>query len=149
MTPIKACDTVEIPFSPEVVWRVVSDFAAYPSWWPRRIRVRVLSLEPALVGTEIQICPPGAIPFCCRVTEVTSGQRIQMKYFGGIVEGEGEWRLKPAGTGTCVSYEINVDARGWLVALIGRFVSLAGIHSGQMRDVFANLATRAAAIKEP
>ncbi len=146
MTPIQACDEVVIPFSPELVWRVVSDFAAYPAWWPRKIRVRVLTFEPALIGTEFEISPPGAVPCCCRVAEVTAGQRIRMKYFGGIIEGEGKWRLEPAGTGTRVSYEMNVNARGWLIAIISRFVSLAGIHSRQMQVVFANLATRTAVI---
>lgn len=146
MTPIQACDEVVIPSSPEFVWRVVSDFASYPQWWPRKIRVRVLIVEPALLGTEVEICPPGAIPFRCRVAEVTPGQRIRMKYFGGIIEGGGEWRLEPSGAGTRVSYEMNVNARGWLVAIISRFVSLAGIHSRQMQEVFANLAARTAAI---
>lgn len=38
-----------------------------------------------------------------------------------------------------VTYEMDVRARGWLVALLARFMDLSSLHSRQMREVLRNL----------
>jgi hypothetical protein len=55
------------------------------------------------------------------------------------IEGHGEWRLERLDAGTRVVYELDVQVRGWLVALLDRIISLPRVHSRQMQGVFKNL----------
>jgi len=45
VTPIQATDEAIVPFPPTEVWRVLANVAAYPSWWPRHLGLRVLHRE--------------------------------------------------------------------------------------------------------
>jgi carbon monoxide dehydrogenase subunit G len=64
-----------------------------------------------------------------------------MRYFGGFIDGVGEWRLEPLGQETRVIYRLEVEARGWLVALLGKVLNLARIHSRSMQTILQNLAS--------
>ena len=97
VTPIKAIDEVIVPFPPTEVWRVLADIAAYPSWWPRHLGLRVLHHEPGLVGSEVEERPFGGRPFRCRVEAVEEPFSIRTRYYGGFIEGRGEFRLESSG----------------------------------------------------
>jgi uncharacterized protein YndB with AHSA1/START domain len=139
VTPIRALDEALLPFSPIAVWRVLTELGDYPRWWPRHLGLRVLHHERGLVGSEVEQRPLGGRPFRCRVDAVEEPTSIRTRYYGGFIEGRGEWRLEPVGSGTRVAYELDVGAEGRLVACLGRIVPLGRIHSRQMRDVFRQL----------
>ena len=139
LTPIQADDAVLLPHPPEEVWRVLYDVERYPAWWPRSLRVRVISSTPEVIGSQFEIRTSGGRPFCCRIVGFTDQRSIQTEYFGGFITGRGEWRIEPEGTGTRVRYILDVQASGWLVAFLAHWISLSRIHSRQMQQVFQNL----------
>ena len=68
-----------------------------------------------------------------------------MRYPDGFITGTGEWRLQPLDDGsTRVTYAIDVVARGWLAAILGRLLPLPKIHSKTMQDILAALEHEAA-----
>jgi len=139
VTPIQASDEVVVPFSPSEVWRVLTDIAAFPGWWPRRLQLRVLHCEPGLVGSEVEMRPFSGRPFRCRVEALEEPCRIRTRYHGGFITGRGEWRLEPSGSGTRVRYELDVQAEGRVVAWLGRILPLGRLHSRQMQGVLRQL----------
>lgn len=139
MTPIRATDEITVPESAEQVWRVLADVGGYARWWPASIGLRVVSGGAELLGTEVEIRPGRGRPFRCRVEAVEKPRLIRTRYYGGFIEGHGEWRLVPSGSGTRVVYDLDVQASGWLVRLLSRFIDLGGVHSRQMQGVFRGL----------
>lgn len=137
--PIQAVDERVLPFAREQIWPVLADVTASPRWWPASIRLTVLNASPGLIGSEMEVCPRGGRPFRCRVEAIEPPRRMQMRYGNGFVTGTGEWRLDAAPGGTRVAYELDVQAHGWLVALLGKLLPLGKIHSKSMQQVLANL----------
>jgi uncharacterized protein YndB with AHSA1/START domain len=138
-TPIRASDEIIIPRPATEVWPVLADVEGYPRWWPKSLGIRVLSGGRELLGTEVEVRPFGGRPFRCRVEAVDRPNRIQMRYFGGFVDGLGEWRLEPLGQKTRVTYRLDATASGWLVVLLGKVLDLARLHSRPMQEVLRNL----------
>lgn len=139
MTAIIARDQATIPATPDQVWAVLADVRGYPGWWPQDLGLRVLSQEPGLVGSEVEIRPRGGRPFKCRVTAADPPRRMEMEYFGGFVEGRGTWEIARDAGGARVTYTLEARARGWLVAMMARFMDLGAVHSRQMSGVFEGL----------
>ena len=95
-----------------------ADIRGYPRWWPKSLGIRVLSGGVELLGTEVEVRPFGGRPFHCRVEAVDKPKRIRMRYFGGFIDGFGEWSLEPLGQETRVIYRLEAQAHGWLVVLL-------------------------------
>ena len=145
MTRIQAVDERVVPFSPHDVWRVLAAADAYPQWYPRTLMLRLLRYQPGLIGSEIELRPLGGRGFKCRFVSADAPVRLRVEYFGGFIEGWGEWRLDPHGSGTRVVYEIDVRAQGQLAAWAGALLPLDRIHSRQMSGVLRRLEKRLAA----
>ncbi len=139
-TPIHATDEIVIPLPATEVWPVLADFGGYPRWWPKSLEIRLLSDGAELLGTEVELRPVGGRSFRCRVEGVDVPKRIKMRYFGEFIDGVGEWRLEPMGQETRVTYTLEVEASGWFVALLGKVLNLARIHSRFMQTILQNLA---------
>jgi ribosome-associated toxin RatA of RatAB toxin-antitoxin module len=130
---------ITIAATPAEVWRVLVDVAGYPKWWPRSVGLRLLAGGKEALGSELEIKPFGGRPFCCRVEEVCEMTSMRLAYFGGGVEGHGEWRIERVAQGTRVGYRLDVVAHGRLVRWIGKVVDLGGVHSRSMQGVLRNL----------
>lgn len=137
-TPIRATDSIVIAAPVAVVYGALTDVRDYPRWWPRSLRVHVLTHNSEAVGSELELRPRCGRPFRCRIVsaEATS---VRIRYDGGFIEGTGEWQLEPVAEGTKVGYHLDVRAHGLLVALLGRVLDLARLHSEPMRHVLRNL----------
>ena len=118
---------------------MLADLGGYSRWWPKSVRIRALASDVELLGTEVEIHPVGGRPFRCRVEAVDVPKRIRMRYFGGFIEGFGEWLLEPLGLDTRVIYRLEVNAHGWLVVRLGKMLDLAQIHSRSMQTILHNL----------
>ncbi len=139
-TPIRAVDERIMPFTPAQIWSVLADVTASPRWWPASISVKVIQATPGLIGSEMDICPRGGRPFRCHVEAVEPPRFMAMSYPGNFISGTGEWRLESLNSGgTRATYAIDVVAKGWLAALVGRVVPLARVHSKAMQDILAAL----------
>jgi uncharacterized protein YndB with AHSA1/START domain len=130
-----------MPFPPEKIWKVLAGVADYPRWWPAEFRVRVIAATPDLIGSELEVRPTRGLGFRCRVEDVDAPRRMRMAYSGGSLEGHGEWRLERLETGTRLVYDLDVQARGWLVALLDRIISLPRVHSKQMQGILHAIET--------
>ena len=139
MTPIQSTDEVVVPIPREKVWDLLSDIRGYSRWWPTSLGLRILSVGDDPVGAELEVNPARGRPFRCRIVSVEPPSRMRIQYFGGFIEGAGEWRLEQAAFGTRLTYSIDAQARGWLVALLSLVMNLGAVHSRQMRGVFENL----------
>lgn len=139
MTPILATDKLAIPFPMDQVWSVLTDIPAYPNWWPKAVGLRVLNAEPDIVGSAFELRPLGGRSFRSRIDSMEAPKSLRMQYFGGFIEGTGEWRLEPLGPNTQVQYTLDVQAAGRLVAWIGKVIPLGRVHSYQMQQVLRNL----------
>lgn len=138
-TPIHATDEITILHPASEVWAVLADFRGYPHWWPKSLGLRVFSDGDTPLGTEVEIRPNGGRPFRCRVEEIIEPECILMRYFGGFIDGIGEWRLEPLGEKTRVIYTLEARAHGWLVVLLGKMFNLGQIHSRSMQAVLQDL----------
>lgn len=138
-TPIQAVDSIVIEAALSEVWKILTSFNEYPQWWPRSLGLRVLSCPSDLLGAEMQIRPYGGRPFRCRVESIEPMTSIHLRYFGGFIEGTGQWHLVSEGNKTQVSYRLDAVANGWLIAMLAKVISLGKFHSSSMNTVLRNL----------
>jgi len=94
--------TIDIDASPQAVWEVLTDFAAYPTWNPFMDR---LDGTPA-VGAKlvVHMTPPGgrAMTFKPTVLVVTAGRELRWLGklgVGGLFDGEHSFVLTPLADG--------------------------------------------------
>lgn len=139
MRRIDVVDETTLPFSPPDVWRVLTDFPAYPSWWPSQVNVVVGQCEPELVGSMFAIRPFGGLGFTCRVSAVVAKSTMRIQYVEGVYRGTGVWTLTPAEQGTRIQYAINLEIVSRLLALLSFVTDLGAIHSRLMQQMFGNL----------
>lgn len=139
MTPILATDERILPFEREQVWHVLANVSVYPGWWPRSVGLRVVHAAPEVIGSSFRLRPLGGRAFLCRIESLEAPTAMRMRYFGGFIEGQGEWRLEALGAQTRVQYELDVQAAGRFVACIAGLVPLNRFHSYQMKQVLRNL----------
>ena len=98
-----AIDTsIDIAASPQRVWSVLTDFAAYPQWNPFITRI---AGEP-VVGSRlvVTIQPPGRKPMMFRPVVQAATPEVELRWRGrllmpGLFDGEHAFRLSPAGGG--------------------------------------------------
>ncbi|MFN7730383.1 MAG: SRPBCC family protein [Pirellula sp.] len=139
MKPIFATDERILPFEREKVWHVLANVAVYADWWPRSVGLRVLHAAPEIIGSSLPLRPLGGRAFRCRIESLESPNAMRMKYFGGFIEGQGEWRLEALGSETRVQFELDVQAVGRFVACLAKRLPLNRFHSYQMKQVLRNL----------
>lgn len=136
---IQAVDERALPFVPEQIWPVLANAERFPTWYPVSVGVKVLATSASIVGSEFEIKPRGGRPFRCRVEAIEPPRRMRMCYPGPFIVGSGEWRLEAVAGGTRVAYALDVEAHGWLVAVLGKLLPLGKIHSKSMQEILANL----------
>lgn len=112
---------VEIDAPPERVWRVLTDFGAYPEWNPF---IRSIDGE-TRVGSQlkIRIEPPGARGMTFRPTVRAAEPARELRWLGrllvpGLVDGEHRLALEPLEGGRSRFIQ-SERFRGLLVGLLG------------------------------
>ena len=89
---------LEIDASPERVWAVVTDFAAYPEWNPFIPRISGELKEGARL--EVQIKPPGGRAATFKPTVRAVESSAELRWLGrlllpGVFDGEHSLRIEP------------------------------------------------------
>jgi hypothetical protein len=89
---------IEVEATPERVWEILTDFAAYPEWNPFVQRIEGEAAPGSKL--EVRIEPPGgrAMTFKPTVLEVAPGQ--ELRWLGrvlapGLFDGEHSLRIEP------------------------------------------------------
>jgi hypothetical protein len=118
---------IAIAATPEAVWAILADFAAYPDWNPfvRRISGK---LE-AGATLEVDLAPPGGRAMTMRPTlrEVQPGRILRwLGHLGmpGLFDGEHSFQVEPSGEGQ-VRFVQSEHFSGVLVPLVMRFIGAA------------------------
>jgi hypothetical protein len=91
---------IEIKSSPKVVWRILTDFANYPSWNPFITRAEGELREGALLRIEIK--PPGRKAQDYRVKILKIEEAKEFRWLGhfhvsGLIDGEHLFEINPVG----------------------------------------------------
>jgi hypothetical protein len=93
---------IEIAATPERVWAILTEFAAYPAWNPF---IRKVEGAPA-VGTRlaVRIEPPGGRGMAFRPTVLTVEPNRELRWLGrmlvpGLFDGEHSFHLEPLDAG--------------------------------------------------
>ena len=101
--PMKQIDTsIGIDASPAIVWGVLTDFAAYPSWNP--FITRIEGIVGAGERLTIRVVPPGQKGMAFRPRVLVAEPERQLRWKGrlivpGLFDGEHIFRIEPAGDG--------------------------------------------------
>jgi ribosome-associated toxin RatA of RatAB toxin-antitoxin module len=139
MRRVCADDAIEIPGPLPRVWQVVSDFAAYPRWWPSSAHLTVHRVTPELVGSTFELKPYGGKAFTVEVVGVKPGAALHMTY-SGIYRGTGEWKVAVSNDGNShINYRIDLAIADRSTALLSYVLPVSRIHSRLMRHVFEGL----------
>lgn len=142
MRLVQAQDTTLIEAETSAVWAAVTDFSAYPDWWPSKVRIAVLETTPKLIGSAFEVIPYRGRGFRCVVDRVMEGEELGLAY-SGLYRGSGVWKVEEAGGQTArVTYTVDLEIADRLTSLLSYVLPVARIHSRLMRDVFDGLADR-------
>ncbi len=148
VTRIRTSQELTVPFTPEEVWGVLADVAAYPEWWPAKLRVEILNHTGELLGTEFEVRPVLGRMFRIRFEEVEGRRNMRLRFFGGSLEGPGGFHLLALEGATRVRYEMDVFTRGLDIAALSVVLPLESIHRWRMRSVLNSLAARLKSLRK-
>ena len=116
---------IGINATPQRVWEILTDFAAYPAWNPFIPRIS----GPATVGSQlgVQLQPPGGRGMSLRPTVLTAAPPQELGWLGrlgvpGLFDGEHRFHIEPLGPDR-VRFVQEERFTGLLVPLIMRFVA--------------------------
>lgn len=139
---------VEIDASPERVWDVLTDFAAYPEWNPFITRITGEAREGGRL--EIRVEPPGGRGMTFKPTVLAATPPRELRWLGrlllpGVFDGEHTLRIEPLDGGRS-RFVQSERFRGLLVPFFGGG-SLAKTKEGfeRMNDALKNRAEASAA----
>ncbi|MCX5905528.1 MAG: SRPBCC family protein [Proteobacteria bacterium] len=139
MRRIQAEDAAVIASPPNLIWRAITDFSAYPQWWPSSVKIVVRRNSPELVGSQVQLKPFGGRAFVCEVQSIRNGAELRLQY-SGVYRGTGVWTIA-AGEENCrVTYRVDFEIVYPLMKLLSYIIPIPRLHSNLMRQVFAGLA---------
>lgn len=141
MTKIKARDSFEYSYPPEVIFPILADITGYKKWWPREFRVKVLQKEKNYHHSKIEVWASGGW-FRCETQKTAFPERIDICYYQGVVLGDSWWEIEPLAKGrTRVSYEIDLEPNGILMNMVVKVINISALHSFQFKRVLKKLNT--------
>jgi uncharacterized protein YndB with AHSA1/START domain len=109
---------IVVPAAPDEVWRLVSDPAALPRWWPGVTRVEEATSE---AWTTVMSSPKGkSVRADYTLVDVEQGRRVswrqeveQSPFERILASAVTEVALAPDGDGTRVTVSLDQRPRGW------------------------------------
>lgn len=161
VTRIRRSEELTVPFTRDEVWAALTDFAAYPDWWPAGLGVRILAPSHGLPSGQCEVRGLFGQPVRFHLEELEPPRHVRLRFFDGGLEGPGGFHLTPSNGATTVVYAVDVFARSLPVAALSFVLPIGAIHALRMRRVLRGLrgvlkrrrkseavAARLAAIKE-
>jgi len=112
---------VEIPASPQLIWKVMADVEHWPEWTPSVSRIRLRTPGPLEVGSRARIHQPRLLPAYWRVTELTPGFFFTWVSVAPGVRVTARHSVKPTATGGLVTLSIRYEGifGSWLARWVG------------------------------
>jgi hypothetical protein len=113
---------VDVDATPERVWQVLTDFAAYPQWNPFIVRAEGDARRGERLTLRMQPAGGRAVTFRPTVLEAAPGRRLRWLgnlLVNGVFDGEHSFTIEPLGEGRARLVQ-QEDFRGLLVPLMAR-----------------------------
>lgn len=139
MGELKAKDSVELNFPVDYVYRTVTDIASYSKWWPHEVKSELEYLDPAIIGTRINVQNGPFVKWKSVVSGFKTNRLLAIDYVDGAWTGKTAWRFEETTAGTKLTMEIDISCnRLWLKA-VSKVINLSKMHSKQIAGIFASL----------
>ena len=140
MGELKAKDSVLLNYPVDYVYRTVTDIASYSKWWPHEVKSELEYLDPAIIGTRINVQNGPLVKWKSVVSAFKTNKLLAIDYVEGAWTGKTAWRFEEtAAGGTKLTMEIDISCnRLWLKA-VSKVINLSRMHSKQITRIFANL----------
>ena len=139
MSEVKAKDIKFLNYPVSEVYRAVTDFSAYPKWYPKPFKFEVLHLDTHAVGTTVAIENGRLVKWVAKVTGFEPDELLGIDYIDGAWLGKTYWRFSDADGRTKLTLEIDLEINKAWLRLLSRFMNFSKLHSKQMRQVFTAL----------
>ncbi|MGZ4334637.1 MAG: SRPBCC family protein [Gaiellaceae bacterium] len=107
--------SVEIARSPEAVFAYIDDLVRHAEWQERLVRVTVETEGPTRVGTRVthqRRVGPRTLTTTSEITVHDPPHLISFRGVDGPIRAVGSQRIEPAGEGSRVTLELELDAHG-------------------------------------
>ena len=139
MGELTAKDTVLLDYPVDYVYRTVTDIASYSKWWPHEVKSELEYLDPAIIGTRINVQNGPFVKWKSVVSGFRTNKLLAIDYVDGAWIGKTAWRFEENGGATRLTMEIDISCnRLWLKA-VSKFINLSRMHSKQISGIFASL----------
>lgn len=139
MGELKAKDSVLLNYPVDYVYRTVTDIASYSKWWPHEVKSELEYLDPAIIGTRINVQNGPFVKWKSVVSGFKTNKLLAIDYVDGAWIGKTAWRFEESGGNTQLTMEIDISCnRLWLKA-VSKVVNLSRMHTRQITRIFANL----------
>lgn len=139
MGELKAKDSVVLNYPVDYVYRTVTDIASYSKWWPHEVKSELEFLDPAIIGTRINVQNGPLVKWSSVVSGFKTNKLLAIDYVDGAWTGKTAWRFEETAEGTKLTMEIDISCnRLWLKA-VSKVINLSRMHSKQITRIFANL----------
>lgn len=139
MGELKATDSVILNYPVDYIYRTVTDIASYSKWWPHEVKSELEYLDPAIIGTRINVQNGPFVKWQSVVTGFKTNRLLAIDYVEGAWIGKTAWRFEETSAGTKLTMEIDIMCnRLWLKA-VSRVINLGKMHSKQVKKIFRNL----------
>jgi uncharacterized membrane protein len=107
--------SVEIARSPEDVFAYIADLPRHPEWQEGLVSVTVETDGPIGVGTHVlhrRKVGPMTVPTTSEITAFDPPRMAGFRGIDGPIRGTGTQRVEPAGEGSRVSFEMDLEGHG-------------------------------------
>jgi catechol 2,3-dioxygenase-like lactoylglutathione lyase family enzyme len=138
MGTLKSTDNHFFDFPVDYVYRTVTDFMSYSKWWPNEINFDVEHLNPAVIGTTINV-QNGPVKWKSRITAFRTNKLLAIDYIDGAWKGKTYWRFEERDGGTHLTMEIDLEVNRLWLKVLSLALNFSRYHSKQVRVIFSNL----------
>jgi uncharacterized membrane protein len=107
--------SVEIARSPEEVFSYISDFSRHPEWQEGLVSVKVETEGPLRVGTRVvhrRKVGPQIVATTSEITAYDPPKVVSFRGVDGPIRATGSQRVEPAGVGSRVLFEMEMEGHG-------------------------------------
>jgi uncharacterized membrane protein len=107
--------SVEIARSPEDVFAYIADIPRHPEWQEGLVSVMVETEGPNRVGTRVvhrRKLGPQVVASTSEITAYDPPHLVSFRGIDGPIRGEGSQRVEPAGDGSRVLFEMELEGYG-------------------------------------
>jgi uncharacterized protein YndB with AHSA1/START domain len=113
MAPIAT--SVDIARSPEDVFAYITDVQRHPEWQDGLVSVTLEGAGPVRVGTRVvhrRKLGPQTVSTTSEITAFDPPHVVSFRGVDGPIRAEGSQRVEPAGDGSRVSFEMELEGHG-------------------------------------